>query len=340
MTVLVRAGGLTGYSQFSRSIGLNPVTMLDEAGLSEDEIKNPNTYIPYDKLIIAMELPSLKYGVTDFGLQFSKFQDLAFLGALSVAMKQTETAYDALHLTSKYLSYHTSGAGLTLTQSDDPRHLIASFHLHFRPPTQPIQVVERSVAYLQKLTNNFGVNSVTPLDICFMHDRLSPEATYRDVFGMVPTFGATMNGVILDIAELKHAKRIVDKNQKTLAEQFLASSGATPTSISDQALDLTRRLLPFKSVSLDELCDAMDMHKRTLQRALKADGTSFGKIRDQARKELAHSYLEQPRIPLSQVADLLGFSDQAVLTRACHKWFGRTPQTVRNELQQPGQHRI
>ena len=41
-------------------------------------------------------------------------------------------------------------------------------------------------------------------------------------------------------------------------------------------------------------------------------------------------------LPLSQVAGLLGLAEQAVLTRACRRWFGRTPREVRRAGRSPG----
>jgi AraC-like DNA-binding protein len=42
-------------------------------------------------------------------------------------------------------------------------------------------------------------------------------------------------------------------------------------------------------------------------------------------------YLSGTRLPLSQVAGLLGFSEQSALTRYCRRCFGRTPSTIRAE---------
>ena len=59
MTILVRAGGLAGYCEFTRSLGLDPVKMLAAADLTEQDIADPNTYIPYTKLLEAMEQPAI-----------------------------------------------------------------------------------------------------------------------------------------------------------------------------------------------------------------------------------------------------------------------------------------
>jgi AraC-like DNA-binding protein len=37
-------------------------------------------------------------------------------------------------------------------------------------------------------------------------------------------------------------------------------------------------------------------------------------------------------MPMSQVAGLLGYSEQSVFNRACRRWFDDTPRTVRRKL--------
>jgi len=338
MVIMVRAGGLAGYVEFCRSLELDPIAMLEEAGLTEQDISDPNNYVPYTKLLEAMELPASKYGVTDFGLRYTSFQDTEFLGALSVVINQAESLYESITLTSKYMSFHTNGATLNLSESDDGQEFTAAFNLHVQPRLYPSQVVERSVGYLARIAKAYNGQASPIKAVSFIHSRAAPLALYQKFFGLMPEFDGPFNGVILDLPDIKKKTRDTNREVRRLAEDFLLSqNNPNPPSTTDQAREVLRRLMPFRAVSVDELATTLNLHKRTLQRELKSDGQTFGRLRDGIRQELARNYLMQGQIPLSQVAELLGFADQSVLTRACHKWFGRTPQNVRNDLQAPGQ---
>ncbi len=70
---------------------------------------------------------------------------------------------------------------------------------------------------------------------------------------------------------------------------------------------------------------ALHLSDRTLQRRLSAEGTTFQRLLDDTRRELAQEYLRKPRYTLQRVADLLGFDDPSNLHRACRRWFGETP---------------
>jgi len=50
---------------------------------------------------------------------------------------------------------------------------------------------------------------------------------------------------------------------------------------------------------------------------------------DRARLEQAAKYLAEPTFLLSQIAGLLGYSEQSAFNRACRRWFACTPQQVR-----------
>jgi AraC-like DNA-binding protein len=81
------------------------------------------------------------------------------------------------------------------------------------------------------------------------------------------------------------------------------------------------------------MADLFNLHSRTLQRYLEAEGTSFEVLRDEARRDAARRYLNSTRLPLAQVAGLLGLSEQSALTRACKRWFDATPKAIRAQVQ-------
>jgi len=74
----------------------------------------------------------------------------------------------------------------------------------------------------------------------------------------------------------------------------------------------------------------LSMHPRTLQRQLAAEKTTFAILLDDVRRRAARRYLTGTDLPLTQVAALLGFSEQAALTHSCRRWWSATPTTVRS----------
>ncbi|MEY9875828.1 AraC-like DNA-binding protein [Streptacidiphilus sp. MAP12-33] len=70
---------------------------------------------------------------------------------------------------------------------------------------------------------------------------------------------------------------------------------------------------------------------RALELAAADHGTTFAQILDAERRDAAHRYLTATDLPLSQIAALLGLSEQSALTRCCRRWWAATPTAVRRD---------
>lgn len=92
---------------------------------------------------------------------------------------------------------------------------------------------------------------------------------------------------------------------------------------------MARRLLPTGQCSAEAIADQLDMHPRTLQRRLAAEGLRCHDLIERERRAQAARYLAQPGLYLSQIAVLLGYSEQSALNRSCRRWFGMTPRQYR-----------
>jgi AraC-like DNA-binding protein len=71
------------------------------------------------------------------------------------------------------------------------------------------------------------------------------------------------------------------------------------------------------------------MSDRNLQRALRNDRTSYRKVLDGVRRDLAISHLANPSTSAGQVGFLLGFSEPSAFHRAFRRWTGAAPGAYR-----------
>lgn len=92
--------------------------------------------------------------------------------------------------------------------------------------------------------------------------------------------------------------------------------------------------LPSGKVAMDDVARRLAMSKRTLQRRLEDEGTSYQEVLRVAREALAIHYLERSTIALAEISFLLGFEEPNSFFRAFNDWTGRTPETVRREARQ------
>ncbi|WP_256590842.1 MULTISPECIES: helix-turn-helix transcriptional regulator [unclassified Pseudomonas] len=76
---------------------------------------------------------------------------------------------------------------------------------------------------------------------------------------------------------------------------------------------------------MESIAAALNISKRTLQRALEKAGTQFTDILNYVRQQLADFYLRHSHFNMQHVTFLLGFHDHSSFHKACLRWFGMTP---------------
>ena len=81
--------------------------------------------------------------------------------------------------------------------------------------------------------------------------------------------------------------------------------------------------------SFEALTGLLNMSARTLRRRLEREGTSYQRIKDNARRDVAISLLSRQGMTVSEVAEQVGFSDPSAFHRSFKKWTGQSPGSYR-----------
>jgi len=83
--------------------------------------------------------------------------------------------------------------------------------------------------------------------------------------------------------------------------------------------------LAGKRPTLQDVARELGKGARTVQRRLTDAGITFQELIEETRRELAHHYLKQRSVELSEAAFLLGFEDSNSFFRAFRAWEGTSP---------------
>jgi AraC-like DNA-binding protein len=87
------------------------------------------------------------------------------------------------------------------------------------------------------------------------------------------------------------------------------------------------------SMGFQQIADALHMSAPTLRRRLRDEHTSFQTLKDSVRRDMAIYHLRQPHLAISEIAEMMGFSETSPFNRAFKKWTGTTPGAYREALQ-------
>ena len=91
------------------------------------------------------------------------------------------------------------------------------------------------------------------------------------------------------------------------------------------------QLLPRGEVGIENVAQQLGCSKRTLQRKLNEEGTTFQKELNSIRKKLAEHYISKFNMTNEEIAYLVGYSDANSFVRAFHSWAGMTILAYKNK---------
>jgi len=100
-------------------------------------------------------------------------------------------------------------------------------------------------------------------------------------------------------------------------------------SLADRVSAVLLELLPSGDASIETVSERLNISKRTLQRRLDGESTSFRDVVNKTREKLARHYLTSTTLSGGEIAFLLGFDDPNSFFRAFKDWTGHTPEGLR-----------
>lgn len=336
---LVRAAALAGFQRLVRDLGGDPDAILRACALDPRDLADPDRYLPGRHVAQAIEAAATTLGVGDFGLRLSAAQELEALGLLVLIMQSASSVREGLMLGAKYVHFHNAGLGYRIFM--DPASGLECVEVFQRMQAQPglpelpelpelPQVTEICVAYQCRLIAMLSDGKLQPAAIHFRHGPIAGSARYRQHLGQVPRFHAEFDGISIDPLAWRQKLPRHNRLLQDFVERFLLGpSSGQEASVAEQVGNVLGNLVRIGMTDLATVARAVGQHPRTLQRRLHAEGVQFEQLRDAARMVWARQLLAQPGLKLPHIAQLLGFSDQSVLTRACRRWFGAAPRRLR-----------
>lgn len=334
---LIRGTALQGYADLVAELGGELQPLLDLAHLPAAAVGDHDSFVSYRSVVTALEAAAAATGADDFGRRLATRQGLEILGPLGVAARTAGTAGAALQAIEQYMTVYSPAIAITVTAPPRQRLAGLEWRIVVRRPPPHRQAAELALGVAVRVFQLLAGADFTPRSVQLRHQPLGDPAAYRDYFGCPVDFSADRYGFRFPAAVLSRALAD-DGDVHALAQQYLGTIALpTASATADTVAELVRHMLPTGSLDLDLVAGQLALHRRTLQRQLAEQGTSFAALVDQVRRDEAERYLRETDMPLGQLAGVLGLSEQSALSRASRRWFGMPPKQVRQEARRVSQ---
>lgn len=318
MTGLVRSACLTNYAQIARAAGLDPLAQLRAVDLSPRCLEQLDLKIPTEAVGRLLENSARLAGLEDFGLRMAETRQLSNLGPLALLLRDEPTIRQALEAFRDYLYLHNEGLVLLIEEGNGVVLLreeqVTVGHLPVR------QAMELSIAVTYRLLKSLLGSGWAPSAVCFSHSAPQELAIYQRIFGAPVQFNSLVDGIVCRSSDLDRPLPSADPQLARYVHQYLQSiRQEARTALVEQVRQLIWMLLPSGRCSVEQVASHLGRDRRTLHRQLLREGQSFTALLDQVRGELALRHLHNSARPLSEIAELLGFSALSAFSR----WFAR-----------------
>lgn len=151
-------------------------------------------------------------------------------------------------------------------------------------------------------------------------------------FGM-PTASLTFPARLLDAMSPQRDPNL-DAMLQVIVERYMEAQDEA-TSVTEQAKTILLRHNAPQRVPLATVADALNMSRRSLQRKLAAERTTYGAVVHNAAGQVAMRLLEQERKCFKEASFLMGFEDPNSFYRALRRWTGLSASAIRARAFRP-----
>lgn len=311
-------------------LGLASAELLAEAGLTAAQVDDADGRLPGEAVAALWQAALRRSGDPGLGLRvalavpFGAYRVIDFLAA------SAPTVGEGLIRVARYFPLVNSALAWEI-EDRPPAMRMALTHPGI-PERLPRPYAEYALAVTILHCRHASGFDWPLVEVAFELEAPPSSAAHERAFGCPVRFGAARSELAIARATwdlpAQAASSELLRTLEAHADGMIAGLRAGSV-VSAQVARLIADELQGGDPSLAKIARRMAMSSRTLQRRLGLEQTSFADVLDQTRRHFAQVYLKDPGLALTEIAYLLGFSEQSAFTRAFQRWYGVAPSQFR-----------
>jgi AraC-like DNA-binding protein len=316
-----------------QAAGINPEPLLEEAGLTVEQIEDRGTRLSVQRQIRFLDLAAGALQDELLGFHLAQTCDLRELGLLYYVAASSQTLGEGLRRLARYTSI--SNEGLCVQYFEGKRVKIIVDYVGV-PRHSDRHQIEFCLTILMRLCRHLTQSRLVPTRVKIAHRRdraLSKLAAFlgNDIEFNAERDEVTFDGVITGMP-LVSADPYLNELLISFCEEAMSRRRKARGTFESKVENAVAPLLPHGRVGVGEIARRLGMSNRTFARQLASEGLTFTGLLETLRVELARTYLSDPALPISQIAWLLGYREVSAFTHAFKRWTGKTPSEMRSTL--------
>jgi AraC-like DNA-binding protein len=304
---------------------------MSRAGLAAEDIADRQRRVDANAQIRALELVAEELHDDCLGFHLARDFELGEIGLVYYVMASSERLADSLGNAQRYCAINNEGVRLRV--ASEPA-LAIGFEYLKDDRLSDRHHMEFWLVTLVRICRTLTSTRLAPKQIKLKHFRPETPSDIRSHLGCEIDFAADSDeisfparmGALPVVGADEHLNRLLLR----YADEALDGRASRRPSVRSDVEDHVAKLLPHGRANALEIATRLGMSRRTLARALSAEGTEFSNVLETLRRALAERYLREKELPISEIAWLLGYRELSSFTHAFVRWTGLTPKAFRN----------
>lgn len=331
-TKAIPMSAVAGLARSLEEQGYPLEVSLSGTGIRPEMISQTEARVSYRQRITQLDNMLQLQGMDGAWLKHSRQVSISDFGLLGYAMMSSATLEQAIQIAVRY--HRTAGAMFELKfliEGDEAvlriEHLLAGGDVGQ-------YLVEDLFAGIRQLIELLLGQAHAPGRVCLNYPPPAYADIHEDCYGCRVLFEQNhcdyrfpRSQLALPLAEADASTaRICEESCRKLLNQM---------DIEEDIISRICHLLlstPGEFPKLDTVAERLSLGARTLRRRLKELGTSYQRILDDVRKELAIEYLQTTNLSVQEISELLGYSEVTNFRRAFMRWVELSPYQFRKQM--------
>ena len=307
---------------------LDPV--ISGAGLATEDVEDHKRRLDASAQVTVLELAAKQLHDDCLGFRLARNFELGEIGLVYYVMASSDRLVDALGNAERYCAINNEGVRLRICSK--PKLAIGFEYLNVDRLSDRHHM-EFWLVTLVRICRTLTNSRLAPKQIKLRHFRPEMPPDVRSHLGCDIDFGAGTDEIVFPatIGALPVVGADVHLNKLLLqyADEALGNRASRRASVRSQVEDQIAQLLPHGKANASEIAGSLGVSRRTLGRALSAEEVTFSTVLETLRLALAKRYLREKKLPVSEIAWLLGYREISSFTHAFARWTGTTPRDFR-----------
>lgn len=306
--------------------GCNTTPMRQLPGLRGLNLDDPDVRVPdaaaADAWRIAVEIT----GDEALGLQMAQAIPKGALDLLEYAFRSSATLESGLEQLARYGRVMSDRAAARLVREGEA--LAVTWDGTVRR-----QRVDFALALVVRMAREATKKALVPIEVRFAYPAPERLSAYRTFFRSRLVHGTTVNQILFARPDLARHLASADSALAGMTHRHLEKMlRQLPQRVDSTTVRVRRLLLGLLArgtATVPAVGRELGMSVRTLHRRLRDERTSFRRVLDEVRRDVAVALLDDKGTAIAEIAFILGYSEPAAFTRSFKRWTGQTPLTAR-----------